>query len=142
MANFRMKNPFMSCEIKVLNNWYNLSITSSYRWNPSLMTSKFLNPFSWKLNVNKMNVLFFYILNLVEIAIVYGCECEVEPWSNWVPPDVNCGKAYDWRTRICSTNNGWTLGLTCSEEDKRTIYDHRDAKLPSCSKYFHYEWSM
>ena len=89
--------------------------------------------------MNNMNVLYFYFLNLVEIAIVYGCECEVEPWSNWEPTDEDCGKANDRRSRICSTNNGWTLGLACHEKDKHTRNEYKDANLPPCSKYFQYE---
>ena len=62
------------------------------------------------------------------VVQVNSCECEVQPWGEWNPPDVSCGSAS--RSRVCSKNNGWTLGLTCNEKENHVVYE---SKVP-CRK--------
>ena len=70
-----------------------------------------------------MNVVYFYLLKLLEIAI--ACECEAEPWSNW--DDIKpCGSRSERRARICSSNWGWTLGLTCNPDENKDVYEYRN----------------
>ena len=62
------------------------------------------------------------------VVQVNSCECEVESWSEWITN--GCGSAS--RSRVCSGNNGWTLGLTCNENDRHNVFESK--VLPPCRK--------
>ena len=74
-------------------------------------------------------ILLFRLLNFV---VANDCECEVQPWNDWSGTHSTCGSAIETRRRVCSTPNGFTLGLTCHEADQRQKYDSRDVVLPAC----------
>ena len=64
------------------------------------------------------------------------CECEVEPWSQWSGTwSATCGTAYKTRQRVCSTTDGWTLGLSCHSKDHRTRDEYKSVVLPACRKF-------
>ena len=78
-------------------------------------------------------ILLFRQLNFV--VANYDCElCEVQPWNDWSGTDSTCGSAIQTRRRVCSSPDGWTLGLTCNDKDRKTIPDSRDVVLPACRK--------
>ena len=60
-----------------------------------------------------------------------SCECEVQPWGQWSSPDVSCSVTVR-RNRVCSTKNGWTLGLSCHPKDNTTVFESK--VLPPCRK--------
>jgi len=66
-----------------------------------------------------MNVVYFFISHFFMITVANDCECEVEPWSNWGPCSSTCGTSSKKRERICSSCNGWTLCMTCNDEDAK-----------------------
>ena len=68
------------------------------------------------------------------VAVADNCECEVEPWNEWSVADATCGPAMQRRQRVCSSVDGWTLGLTCHVDDHIIKYDSRDVVLPACRK--------
>ena len=57
------------------------------------------------------------ILFLIKFSL--ACECEVEPWSDWSACSTMGTKQ---RSRVCSTKNGWTLGLSCNDADNQRAY--------------------
>ena len=63
-----------------------------------------------------MNIVYFYFFILIPITFAEEC-CEVRPWSSWGECSKTCGSSIQERTRICSTYDGWTLGLTCNKAD-------------------------
>ena len=67
-------------------------------------------------------------------VVANDCECEVEPWSNWYGQDVTCGSTQKMRQRVCSTPDGWTLGLTCTSKDENTKSEYKSVELPDCRK--------
>ena len=79
-----------------------------------------------------MNVVYFYFVNFLTLTVANDCECEVKPWGDWSSCSATCGSARKTRERICSTKDGWTLGLTCNSADKLTKYDHQICSLENC----------
>ena len=75
-----------------------------------------------------------YILLFQQFVYCSDCECEVEPWGEWELVGT-CGYTQKFCSRICTKNNGWTLGLTCDEDTKDTKKEYKMNPLPPCRKY-------
>ena len=82
-----------------------------------------------------MNIVYFYFIcfvNFLTFTVANDCECVVEPWGDWSDCSVTCGSGTKKRKRICSTKDGWTLGLTCNSADASTKYDLQTCSLENC----------
>ena len=75
---------------------------------------------------------FLCFLNLIRINL--ACECEAEPWTSWTGSCPDCGEHSLARTRVCSTYNGWALGLVCHDKDKTTVSETMRCNIPLCRK--------
>ena len=84
-----------------------------------------------------MDFEFLYFLNFITIVGAIGdCECEVRAWSDW-GSCPECGIVILQRNRICATNNGWTLGLTCNQNDNLMKFEEKECSKP-CRKLLKY----
>ena len=68
-------------------------------------------------------------------VVANDCECEVEPWSQWSVAYATCGSTHKTRQRVCSTVNGWALGLSCHTQDETTKTEYEAVVLPACRKF-------
>ena len=67
-----------------------------------------------------MNIILFSFLNLLTFTVASNCECEEKAWTDWSDQcSATCGDSYKTRTRICSSCNGYTLCITCNQEDAK-----------------------
>ena len=78
----------------------------------------------------------FFVLFILSREIIAACECEVSGWTQWSTKcSKTCDGGYISRTRVCSTNNGWTLGLTCSAKDESTVTQQKHCNTQKCRKF-------
>ena len=78
-----------------------------------------------------MNFVYLCFLNSLTLTVANDCECEVEPWGDWGPCSATC-EGVRSKTRICSTNNGWTLGLSCHTKDETPKFQYQTCNPRAC----------
>ena len=83
-----------------------------------------------------MNIVYLYFINFITFS--YAECCEVQEWSPWGDCSATCGSSSQQRMRICSTYDGWKLGLACNMDDAKKEeakkYETQFCQTEACRK--------